>query len=127
MKVHFYLRYATKYGESFTLHLSNGQQHTLEYLSDDFCFLSLELSVAQFPEGLSYSYAFHTIDGLTKPEADPGRRLDLSDLTAEKLEVFDYFNPMGLLENVFTTRPFCPPCPPLRGGEDTPLASDGRL
>jgi len=109
MKVQFYLRYATKYGESFTLHLSNGQQHTLEYLSDDFCFLSLELSAAQFQEGLSYSYVFHTIDGLSKPEADPGRRLDLSDLSAEKLEVFDYFNPMGLLENVFTTQPFCSP------------------
>jgi 4-alpha-glucanotransferase len=27
-------------------------------------------------------------------------------LAAEKLEVFDYFNPMGLLENVFTTQPF---------------------
>ncbi len=109
MKVHFYLRYATKYGETFTLHLSNGQQHTLEYLSDDFCFLSLELSKAQFPEGLSYSYAFHTIDGLTKPEADPGRRIDLDVLSAEKLEVFDYFNSMGFLENVFTTQPFSPP------------------
>ncbi len=116
MKVHFYLRYATKFGESFSLCLPNGQQHTLEYLSDDFCFLSLELSAVQFPEGLAYSYTFHTADGLTKPEANPRRSIDLAAMNVDNLEVFDFFNPMGLLENVFTTQVFSPPQPPHEGG-----------
>ena len=111
MKVHFYLRYATKFGESFSLYLANGQKHTLEYLSDDFCFLSLELSAAQFPDGLAYSYSFHSADGLTMPEANPGRSIDLAALKVANLEVFDFFNPMGLLENVFTTQVFSPAQP----------------
>jgi len=106
MKIHFYLRYATKFGESFSLCLPNGVRHPLEYLSDDFCIASVDIDAAQYPDGLAYSYEFHTIDGLTKPEADPNRRLDFADLNAETLEVYDFFNPMGLLENVFTTQPF---------------------
>ena len=106
MKVHFYLRYATKFGESFSLCLSDGTRHPLEYLSDDFCIASLDIDAAQYPDGLAYSYEFHTTDGLTKPETDPRRRLDFSDLNTGHLEVYDFFNPMGLLENVFTTQPF---------------------
>ena len=111
MKVHFYLRYATKFGESFSLCLPDGTRHLLEYLSDDFCILSLDLDAAQYPNGLAYAYEFHTIDGLSKPESDPSRRLDFTDLNAEHLEVYDFFNPLGLLENVFTTQPFRPRAP----------------
>ncbi len=106
MKIHFYLRYATKFGESFSLCLPNGVRHPLEYLSDDFCIASLDINAAQYPDGLAYSYEFHTVDGLTKPEADPNRRLNLVDLSTDALDVYDFFNPMGLLENVFTTQPF---------------------
>ena len=105
MKVHFYLRYATQFGESFSLCLSNGERHLLEYLSDDFWFTSLDVIPAQYPDGLAYSYEFYAADGLIKPEANPGRQLDLTDLEVS-LAVYDYFNPMGLLENVFTTQPF---------------------
>lgn len=105
MKVHFYLRYATKYGESFSLCLSDGQRIPLEYLSDDYWHLSLELDVKKLDGGLAYTYEFNASDGLHKPEADPGRQLDLSEFEGE-VAVYDYFNPMGLLENVFTTQPF---------------------
>ncbi len=106
MKVHFYLRYATKFGESFSLCLPNDIRHPLEYLSDDFCIASLDIDTAQYPDGLAYSYEFHTAEGLAKPEANPHRRLDFVDLDAGVLDVYDFFNPMGLLENVFTTQPF---------------------
>ncbi|MFN0173634.1 MAG: 4-alpha-glucanotransferase [Saprospiraceae bacterium] len=106
MKIHFYLRYATKFGESFSLCLLNGVRHHLEYLSDDFCIASLDIDASHYKDGLAYSYEFHTANGLTKPEADPHRRLDFVDLNSPTLEVYDFFNPMGLLENVFTTQPF---------------------
>ena len=105
MKVHFYLHYATKFGESFSLCLPGGQRYALEYLNEDFWHGCLDLVVTDYPEGLSYSYELHSEDGLTKPEADPGRRLDLSGFESDAV-VYDYFNPMGLLENVFTTQPF---------------------
>ncbi len=106
MKVHFYLRYATKFGESFALCLPDGTRHTLEYLSDEYCFANLDLVPEQYADGFAYSYEFHTADGLIKPEANPHRRIDKADLKAGELEVYDYFNPMGLLGNVFTTQPF---------------------
>jgi 4-alpha-glucanotransferase len=124
MKVHFYLRYATKFGESFSLCLPDGQRRPLEYLADDFCFLSLEFDAAKYPEGLAYAYEFHTAEGLILLEANPGRKLDFADLKAADLEVYDYFNPMGLTENVFTTQPFRTPQAP-DSAQQTRKKSDG--
>lgn len=106
MKIHFYLRYATKFGESFSLCLPNGERHPLEYLSDDYCLASLEIDAKKFPDGLGYSYEFQGIDGLVKPEANPHRWLAATDLQTDLLEVYDYFNLMGALANVFMTQPF---------------------
>ena len=113
MKVHFYLHYATKFGESFSLCLPGGARHPLEYLTDELWHTKLHLDAKDFASGLAYSYEFYTADGLTRPEADTFRRLDFEALNAEVLEVYDFFNPMGLLENVFTTQPFRAPEAPV--------------
>ena len=94
MKVHFYLHYGTNFGESFSLQLSNGETHPLEYLNDELWQLSLDLKPASFPNGLAYTCLFHSADGLHKPEADPGRHLDLSQFPGE-VSVFDYYNPLS--------------------------------
>lgn len=104
MKIHFYLRYSTKFGEAFSLRLSNGQEHPLEYLSDDFWHASIELKDAM---PLSYTYVHQTAYGLHIPEADPGRTLFWAEKQGD-LAVYDYFNPMGQLQNVFTTQVFEP-------------------
>ena len=46
MKVHFYLHYGTQFGEVFSLQLSNGDSHPMEYLNDERWHLSLELALA---------------------------------------------------------------------------------
>ncbi|MFN0034983.1 MAG: carbohydrate-binding module family 20 domain-containing protein [Saprospiraceae bacterium] len=107
MKVHFYLRYATQFGESFSLCFTGGARLPLEYLSDELWHAILFLAPEEFTNGLAYTYEFHSADGLQKPEADPGRRLHLSEFEGD-VAVCDYFNPMGLLENVFATQPFRP-------------------
>lgn len=107
MKVHFYLRYATRFGESFSLCLPDNRRLPLEYVSDDLWHVNLKIDPKQDPEGLSYAYEFHTTDGLIKPEADPQRRLNWQKSDRD-LVVYDYFNPLGVLENVFTTQPFRP-------------------
>jgi len=107
MKIQFYLRYSTKFGESFSLLLSNGQRYPLDYLSDDYWHVSIELDETAYPGGLGYSYAFQSADGMHIPESDPGRRLDLAE-THGDLAVYDYFNPMGLLQNVFCTQVYKP-------------------
>lgn len=106
MKVHFYLRYATQFGESFSLCFPDGQRHRLEYLSDNLWHTKLDLNPAGYSNGVDYSYEFHTLDGLMMPESNPSRRLDVADFGGGTLEVFDFFNPLGHLENVFTTQPF---------------------
>ncbi len=121
MKVQFYLRYATKFGESFSLCLPDGQRHAIDYLSDELWFASLDIDPNQYPDGFAYSYEFNTADGLTKPETNPHRRLEPAELEADGLEVYDFFNPMGLLENVFTTQVFSPPLPPHAGGSGPKL------
>ncbi|MFN0215893.1 MAG: 4-alpha-glucanotransferase [Saprospiraceae bacterium] len=106
MKIHFYLHYATKFGESFSLCFSGGSRLPMNYLTDELWHAVLEPAPEDIGTSVAYSYEFHTTDGLTKPEADPFRRLDLEAMNVGILEVYDFFNPLGLLENVFTTQPF---------------------
>jgi 4-alpha-glucanotransferase len=105
MKIHFYLRYSTGFGESLALHLADGTSIALEYLNDEFWHAAADFDPAKHPV-VSYTYELRDRDGLTKHEADPSRQLDLKTLPGSILEVFDYFNPMGLVQNVFTTQPF---------------------
>jgi len=105
MTVHFFLQYRSAFGESFSLVLPNGQTHSLTYLSDDLWQISLPIVLSDYPTSLEYSYLFHAADGLTKPETNPGRVIRWEN-AQEGVWVYDYFNPLGLLENVFTTQVF---------------------
>ena len=105
MKIHFYLKYATRFGESFSLQIED-QKLPLEYLSEALWFVVAEVDPKAFPGGIPYAYLFHTEDGLTLPETDPGRRIDWGAKPAEMLEVYDYYNAMSDPENVFLTQPF---------------------
>lgn len=105
MKIHFYLKYATRFGESFSL-LLDGKKLPLEYLSDDLWLGVAELNPKTHAGGVAYSYLFHTVDGLTLPETDPGRRIDWGAKAAAHIDVYDYFNAMAEMENVFLTQPF---------------------
>ena len=105
MNIHLYLRYATQFGESFSVQLSDGRLLPLECLNTEVWRLTLEAD-AQPGAVLSYTYQFRNADGEIQLEADLGRRLPLSDLAGGSLTVFDYFNPIGLPENVFQTQPF---------------------
>lgn len=105
MTVHFFLQYSSAFGESFSLVLPNGQTHSLAYLSDDLWHLSLPISLSDFPESVEYSYVFHSADGLSKPETNPKRAIRW-EKGQTAVSVYDYFNPLGLLENVFTTQVF---------------------
>lgn len=107
MKIHFYLRYSSQFGESFSLCLPDGQRLPMEYVNESFWHGSLEINPGDYPEGLAYTYELHTADGLAKPETNPGRHLQNADFQ-NGATVYDYFNPPGLLENVFTTQPFRP-------------------
>ena len=105
MTVHFFLQYRSAFGESFSLVLSNGQTYPLQYLSDECWQLSLPIVQSEHPKLLEYTYQFHTSDGLVKPEMNP-RRAIRWEKGQTAVSVYDYFNPLGALENVFSTQVF---------------------
>jgi len=121
MKIHFYLRYHTQFGESFTLRLDNGQTLALECLNDDLWHGSIEIKSSQT---LGYQYVFHDLEGNEKPEKDPRRSVSVGDVKVDSVTVFDYFNPVGAVENAFDTQPFQEifsplPTSPMRGRSHT--------
>jgi 4-alpha-glucanotransferase len=124
MKINFYLRYRSQFGESFSLRLDDGQTLPLEYLNDDLWHGSTEIVPPLGGQGgvrsLGYTYIFHDAQGNEKPEADTGRAVPLSGIQADSVTVFDYFNPLGAAENVFETQPFSPLQPPHKGERRTP-------
>ena len=105
MKIHFFLRYTTQFGQSFSLTLSDGQQIALEYLNDEFWHASAEADPNAQPR-LSYFYSLLDRNSHTQLESGPDRVLPLDAGITGALAVFDYFNPMGALANTFTTQPF---------------------
>lgn len=105
MKIHFYLRYHTQFGESFSLRLDDGQSVALECLNDDLWHGSAEIKT-KGRASTTYTYILHDLEGIEKPEANPDRVLSIAELPADSVTVFDYFNPVGAVENVFDTQPF---------------------
>ena len=105
MQVHFYLHYNTQPGESFSILLDDGQTLALEYLNDAYWHVTAQTAPGA-QETLGYQYLFHTAQGQTKLEADPGRSVPVGNAKAGPVVAFDYFNPIGLVENTFTTQPF---------------------
>lgn len=102
MKIHLYLRYRTRPGESFAVVFSNGSRFPLEYLNDEFWHAGVEAAL----DARSYRYVFLDENGEEKFEAETGRSVPEGSGKAAEVAVFDYFNPVGALENVFATQPF---------------------
>jgi len=105
MQIHFYLRYSTQPGESFSIRLDDGRLLPLEYVNDVYWHAATEVT-AKTLLPLGYQYIFHDGSGRDKQEADPGRSVPAERLKGGNVVVFDYFNPVGLVENTFATQPF---------------------
>ncbi|HND88182.1 MAG TPA: 4-alpha-glucanotransferase, partial [Saprospiraceae bacterium] len=105
MLIHLYLRYSTQFGETFSLHLADGRQVGMDCLHDGLWHAALEHDFGTQPL-LGYTYQFHDLSGTARWEADLGRHLTADAVQGDTVHVFDYFNPMGAVQNVFETQPF---------------------
>jgi len=106
MKIHFYLRYSTQYGQALFLSLQdNPARLPLEYLNDEYWHISIEVDPKK-TKSLQYRYHFRDKDGAEKTEWGNDRVLDLAGLKADALQVSDYWNEAGAVENVFFAQPF---------------------
>jgi 4-alpha-glucanotransferase len=113
MKVQFYLRFHTDYGQSLLLSgnteelgnddLSNALLMT--YLNDEFWVATIELKPKKLGQ-LRYKYLLKTGDGETIPEFGNDRAASLGKNGISDLQFIDTWNHAGEFENAFFTAPF---------------------
>jgi 4-alpha-glucanotransferase len=113
MKVHFYLRFHTDFGESLLLsgntdELGNddlSRAVPMTYLNEQFWAVTIELKQKKISH-LQYKYIFKTRQGEIIPEFGNDRTADLAKNGIEELQFVDTWNHAGEYENTFYTAPF---------------------
>ena len=115
MKIRFYLRFHTKFGQSIfvtgnSLALGNNmldKAFPLHYLNNDFWEGSLELDASEpDTQALQYSYFLKQEDGSIIKEWGQDRIISLEDIDAEEIQLIDTWNHAGEFDNAFFTSPF---------------------
>ncbi len=106
MKIHFYLRYATQYGQSLFLSLNDDPTLLpLQYLNAENWHLELDIDPKKV-KTLQYRYHFRDRSGAEKTEWGNDRILDFGALKMDFLEIRDFWNEAGAVENVYFSQPF---------------------
>src|SRR4029079_4130945 len=113
MKVQFYLRFHTEYGQSLlisgnTEELGNDELSNallMTYLNDDMWAATIEVKQKKLGQ-LRYKYLLKTSDGEVIPEFGNDRIASVGKNGISELQFIDTWNHAGELENAFFTAPF---------------------
>ena len=105
MQVQAYIRFHTKFGESLFIKVNDQPLQALEYLNDDLWEGAFDIDPKKTKK-LRWQYHFQSSDGTITAEWESERELDLGDCHSDYLQLFDAWNPMEAVENVFFTQPF---------------------
>lgn len=113
MKIHFYLRFHTQFGQSLHVvgnHPALGNDEVsgavaLEYLNTEFWKLTVEF-IAEMPEALHYRYLLKNADGSSVLEWGRDRRISTTLFQGQDIRLLDTWNHAGEFENTFYTDPF---------------------
>jgi 4-alpha-glucanotransferase len=113
MKIQFYLRFFTQYGQSLFLSgnceaLGNNDPAAalpMQYLTDEFWTVSIDLG-KDFENDLKYNYILKNENGETVVEWGNDRVVDVMKLNVDELTLIDTWNHAGAFENAFYTQPF---------------------
>jgi len=113
MKIHFYLRFSTRFGQSLsitgnTTALGNNNIKDallLTYLNNDYWEGEIEVTPGDAVK-IHYQYIFHEEDGNKILEWDNDKQIDISKSGVEELQVFDIWSDAGTYETAFYTDPF---------------------
>jgi 4-alpha-glucanotransferase len=112
MKIEFYLRFRTTYGQAVfvsgnLISLGSNQQakaFPLQYLNDEFWYGAIETDPAEVG-ALHYRYVFTNEKGETITEGEQHRSIDFHKTTGDLL-LIDSWNDESFYENAFYTAPF---------------------
>ncbi len=113
MKIQFYLRFFTKFGQSLFIsgncnQLGDNELSAalpMQYLTDEFWTVSIELG-KEFENELQYNYILKNENGETVMEWGNDRVIDVMKLNVDELTSIDTWNHAGEFENAFYTQPF---------------------
>lgn len=112
MRIDFYVRFFTHYGQAIflkgnieSLGKNGSEQLPLSYYNKDFWHVSVEIDPTDIKE-IRYKYALKNTDGSIVDEGGKNRVLDISQYSTEIVEVIDTWNFAGEYENTFYTIPF---------------------
>ncbi|HEV8284989.1 MAG TPA: 4-alpha-glucanotransferase [Chitinophagaceae bacterium] len=113
MKVQFYLRFHTEFGQSLSVSGNTDELGdddfsaalTMEYLNEQFWTVAIELKQKKINQ-LQYKYILKTGDREIIPEFGNDRTANLAKNGTNELQFIDTWNHAGEYENVFFTAPF---------------------
>lgn len=113
MKILFYLRFHTRFGQSLrisgnTTALGNNEQSAalaMTYLNEEFWYCSLDVKRKDLPEILSYKYLLQNEDGELIHEWGD-RTITIPSKDISELLLTDTWNHAGEYENAFFSAPF---------------------
>ncbi|WP_346236796.1 4-alpha-glucanotransferase [Niabella insulamsoli] len=113
MKVIFFIRYKTKFGESLSIKGNATEWQAeqgrvaLQYFNDEYWRLETEIDTALLPaQTLSYLYVLTGVDGVEISEFEKPRSLSLHYSGIEVVNIYDTWNDAGAIANTFYTAPF---------------------
>jgi 4-alpha-glucanotransferase len=114
MKLQFYLRFHTRYGQSLWIlgnndELGNGDFEKalpMSYLNDEFWTAEIEIKKKELDKHITYKYFLKNEDGSLVQECEDDRRIDGYGKETKELQLADTWNHAGEYENAFFTAPF---------------------
>lgn len=114
MKIHFYLRFHTKFGQSLFVSgdidvLGNNELNAafpLSYLNDEYWQGTIELDDKNVIDAINYKYIFRDVDGKIITDGEDARNINLSNVSSRDIYLLDLWNYSGDFSNVFYTQPF---------------------
>ncbi len=114
MKLHFYIRFHTKYRQSLWISANNDefgnndpvQAKPLEYLNNDYWHGLFEIKRKELPKNFIYSYILRNEDGEFVHEWGHDRHLPPPGKDINEITLVDTWNHAGEYENAFYSAPF---------------------
>lgn len=114
MKIQFYLRFHTKYGQSLWIsgdidELGNNDHSMaipMRYLNEEFWHCSIDIRKKELPKHISYKYILKNEDGEQVFEWGNDRSTDIPTKDTAEIQLTDTWNHAGEYENAFYSSPF---------------------
>jgi 4-alpha-glucanotransferase len=114
MKLQFYLRFHTQYGQSLWISGDTGELGDndpanavpLDYLNDEFWQCSIDIKRKELQNTISYKYILRNSDGEHLNEWGHDRQIDVFRKDLKEVQLVDNWNNAGEFENVFFSDAF---------------------